>query len=200
MRRRRKIAAALCTFVIGLTAPDIAATAEESSPGTSAEDFDLPQRLNDDFKPGTSCSTPNMNGIYPIAKRRWFKQTDAASVANHNDHPVPVQQQIKDVRTQTLETSAQVKGKGDLVQLMNDTFGFSYVYTEHWGLTQVVGPYDLPAGKQGRLVWGFLILDTTNQNVKCGEDLVWHKVGSPFDASIPESRYSELRVDGAIEG
>ncbi|MCF7183952.1 hypothetical protein L3H42_10630, partial [Corynebacterium sp. MC-13] len=80
-----------------------------------------------------------------------------------------------------------------------NTFGFNYVYTEHWALKQVVGPYNLPAGKQGRLVWGFLILDTTNQNVTCGEDLTWHEVGAPFDASIPESRYSELRVDSTIE-
>ena len=199
MRYRRKIAVTLCTLAIGLTTPGISTATEKSSPGTFAGDFELPQRWNDDFKPGPSCATPNSNGIYPIAKRRWFKQTDAASVANHNNHPVPVKQHIKDVRTQTVETSVQIKEKAELPKLMTNTFGFNYVYTEHWALKQVVGPYNLPAGKQGRLVWGFLILDTTNQNVTCGEDLTWHEVGAPFDASIPESRYSELRVDSTIE-
>ena len=195
---RRNVFAMAGALALALPVAGVAAAAP-SSPGTFAGDFKLPQRWNDDFKPGTFCATPNQNGIYPTAERRWFKQTDATSVANHNDHPVPVSHTIKDVRTQTLETSATATGEGELAKLMTNTFGFTYVNVVHWGLNQKVGPYELPAGEQGRLVWGFTMLDTTNQKVKCGTDKTWHAVGAPFDASVPEGRYSELRLDTAPE-
>ena len=174
-----------------------AAAAEKSSPGTFAGDFELPQRWNDDFKPGTHCATPGQNGTWITAKRRWFKQTDAASVTNRNDESVPVTHKVTDKRTQTLEVSGKVKGEGDLAKLMTNTFGFTYVHEAHWSLQQVVGPYELPANEQGKLVWGFTMLDTDNQDVKCGEDQVWHEQGKPYSASVPEGRYSELRLDDA---
>lgn len=197
MNLRRITCAVAGALAIATAAPTAAAVAETSSPGTFAGEFKLPQRWNDDFKPGTFCATPNQNGTYPTAERRWFKQTDATSVANHDNQTVPVKHTVKDVRTQTLETSGKAAGEGDLAKLLTNTYGFTYVHITHWGLNQIVGPYDLPAGRQGRLVWGFTVLDTTNQNVKCGMDKVWHPVGAPFNASVPEGRYSELRLDDA---
>lgn len=51
-------------------------------------DFELPQRWNDDYKPETRCGTPGKTGTYVTASRRWFKQTDAASVANLNSESI----------------------------------------------------------------------------------------------------------------
>ena len=160
-------------------------------------DFELPQRWNDDFKPGTHCATPGENSTYVTAKRRWFKQTDAASVANHNAEPVPVKHTVSKARTETVEVSGSVQGEGDLAKILTKTYGFNYVSEQHWKINQVVGPYTLPANSQGKLVWGFTMLDTDGQDVRCNRDQVWETVGKPYSATVPEARYSELRLEDA---
>lgn len=160
-------------------------------------DFDLPQRWNDDFKPGTHCATPGENSTYVTAKRRWFKQTDAASVANHNSEPLPVKHTVSKARTETVQVSGSVRGEGDLAKILTKTYGFNYVSEQHWKINQVVGPYTLPANSQGKLVWGFTMLDTDGQDVRCNGDQVWETVGKPYSATVPESRYSELRLEDA---
>lgn len=160
-------------------------------------DFELPQRWNDDFKPGTHCATPGENSTYVTAKRRWFKQTDAASVANHNAEPLPVKHTVSKARTETVQVSGFVRGEGDLAKILTKTYGFNYVSEQHWKINQVVGPYTLPANSQGKLVWGFTMLDTDGQDVRCNQDQVWETVGKPYSATVPESRYSELRLEDA---
>lgn len=160
-------------------------------------DFELPQRWNDDFKPGTHCATPGENSTYVTAKRRWFKQTDAASVANHNAEPLPVKHTVSKARTETVQVSGSVRGEGDLAKILTKTYGFNYVSEQHWKINQVVGPYTLPASSQGKLVWGFTMLDTDGQDVRCNQDQVWETVGKPYSATVPESRYSELRLEDA---
>ncbi|WP_288748092.1 hypothetical protein [uncultured Corynebacterium sp.] len=160
-------------------------------------DFELPQRWNDDFKPGTHCATPGENSTYVTAKRRWFKQTDAASVANHNAEPLPVKHTVSKARTETVQVSGSVRGEGDLAKILTKTYGFNYVSEQHWKINQVVGPYTLPANSQGKLVWGFTMLDTDGQDVRCNGDQVWETVGKPYSATVPESRYSELRLEDA---
>ena len=160
-------------------------------------DFELPQRWNDDFKPGTHCAPPGETSTYVTAKRRWFKQTDAASVANHNAEPVPVKHTVSKARTETVEVSGSVQGEGDLAKILTKTYGFNYVSEQHWKINQVVGPYTLPANSQGKLVWGFTMLDTDGQDVRCNRDQVWETVGKPYSATVPEARYSELRLEDA---
>ncbi|MDK4310894.1 hypothetical protein QPX48_03675 [Corynebacterium accolens] len=160
-------------------------------------DFELPQRWNDDFKPGTHCATPGENSTYVTAKRRWFKQTDAASVANHNAEPLPVKHTVSKARTEIVQVSGSVRGEGDLAKILTKTYGFNYVSEQHWKINQVVGPYTLPANSQGKLVWGFTMLDTDGQDVRCNQDQVWETVGKPYSATVPESRYSELRLEDA---
>lgn len=160
-------------------------------------DFELPQRWNDDFKPGTHCATPGENSTYVTAKRRWFKQTDAASVANHNAEPLPVKHTVSKARTETVQVSGSVRGEGDLAKILTKTYGFNYVSEQHWKINQVVGPYTLPANSQGKLAWGFTMLDTDGQDVRCNQDQVWETVGKPYSATVPESRYSELRLEDA---
>lgn len=160
-------------------------------------DFELPQRWNDDFKPGTHCATPGENSTYVTAKRRWFKQTDAASVANHNAEPLPVKHTVSKARTETVQVSGSVRGEGDLAKILTKTYDFNYVSEQHWKINQVVGPYTLPANSQGKLVWGFTMLDTDGQDVRCNQDQVWETVGKPYSATVPESRYSELRLEDA---
>lgn len=160
-------------------------------------DFELPQRWNDDFKPGTHCATPGENSTYVTAKRRWFKQTDAASVANHNAEPLPVKHTVSKARTETVQVSGSAQGEGDLTKILTKTYGFNYVSEQHWKINQVVGPYTLPANSQGKLVWGFTMLDTDGQDVRCNGDQVWETVGKPYSATVPESRYSELRLEDA---
>lgn len=160
-------------------------------------DFELPQRWNDDFKPGTHCATPGENSTYVTAKRRWFKQTDAASVANHNAEPLPVKHTVSKARTETVQVSGSVRGEGDLAKILTKTYGFNYVSEQHWKINQVVGPYTLPANSQGKLVWGFTMLDTDGQDVRCNQEQVWETVGKPYSATVPESRYSELRLEDA---
>lgn len=160
-------------------------------------DFELPQRWNDDFKPGTHCATPGENSTYVTAKRRWFKQTDAASVANHNAEPLPVKHTVSKARTETVQVSGSVRGEGDLAKILTKTYGFNYVSEQHWKINQVVGPYTLPANSQGKLVWGFTMLDTDGQDVRCNQDQVWETVGKPYSATVPESRYSELGLEDA---
>ena len=89
-----------------------------AAPVAHAADFELPQRWNEDHKPGTHCSTPGENGTYVTATRRWFKQTDATSVANRNDEPVPVSHTVTQARTQTIEVSGSIKGEGELAKVL----------------------------------------------------------------------------------
>ena len=79
-------------------------------------DFELPQRWNEDLAPGSHCATPGLTDTYVDATRRWFKQTDAASVGNDTEGPVPVEQTVKQKRVQTLEVSGTFTPKGDLVK------------------------------------------------------------------------------------
>lgn len=191
------VAGGLVSSVAAGEAEAAPAASTQNSPGTFGGDFELPQRWNEDFQPGSRCTPPGTVGTYVSAKRHWFKQTDAASVANHNSKPVPVTQQIKETRTQTTEISAKVKPVGELERYVATAFGLDYVHLVQWSLTQKVGPYTLPANRQGKLVWGFSMLDIDAQDVRCGEDLKWHPVGSSYQATIPEARYSELRLDDA---
>ncbi|MHC2850068.1 hypothetical protein ACUXOC_001531 [Corynebacterium mucifaciens] len=158
-------------------------------------DFELPQRWNEDLAPGTHCATPGRTDTYVEATRRWFKQTDAASVSNDTEAPVPVEQTVKEKRVQTLEVSGTFTPKGDLVKNVSRAYGWKYVHEVYWSLNQVVGPYMLDSGKQGRLVWGFTMLDGDAQDVKCSPDQVWQPIGQPYYFSVPEARYSELRVE-----
>ena len=160
-------------------------------------DFELPQRWNEDHKPGTRCSTPGENGTYVTATRRWFKQTDATSVANRNAEPVPVSHTVTQSRTQTIEVSGSLKSEGELAKVLTQTYGFTYVNEQHWKLNQEVGPYELPANSQGKLVWGFTMLDTDGQDVRCTQDLTWEAQGQPYSATVPEARYSELQLSDA---
>ena len=79
--------------------------------------------------------------------------------------------------------------------MLTKTYGFNYVGEQHWKLNQVVGPYTLPANSQGKLVWGFTMLDTDGQDVRCNSDQQWEVQGKPYSASVPEARYSELRLE-----
>ena len=87
------------------------------SPAAHAEpyDFELPQRWNTDLAPGSYCATPGLKDTYVTATRRWFKQTDAASVANDTEETVPVTQTVKEKRVQTLEVSGTFTPKGCLL-------------------------------------------------------------------------------------
>ena len=193
VRRGVTLAAAAALSVAPFAVSD--AHAVESASASDPTQFELPQRWNSDYEPGTECSTPGENGTYLTAKKRWFKQTDASSVANNTANAVPVSTKVKQSRTQTLQVSAKVAGQGDLAKIMTQTFGFTYVNEVHWSLKQVVGPYPLPAGKEGRLAWGFIILDADAQNVHCAPNLSWQATGRPYHVSAPESRYAELQID-----
>ena len=41
----------------------------------------------------------------------------------------------------------------------------------------------------------FTMLDGDAQDVKCSEDQVWEPIGEQYEFSVPEARYSELKVD-----
>ena len=189
--------AAATTCMVPFAASPAQAADTDAAPGGDAIHFELPQRWNDDYKPGTACSTPGDTGAYVTARDRWFKQTDAASVANHDSVDVPVTQTVTQTREQTFKVSAKVKGEGELAKIMTNTFGFTYVHEVHWKLNQKVGPYTLPAGQQGRLAWGFIILEAEGQNVRCTPDLVWKQSGKPYHISAPETKYAELQIDQA---
>lgn len=184
----RRLAIAAAVVAVGLSGTGVAGAAD-------ALEFELPSRWNTDYTPGSHCATPGANGTYVEATRHWFKQTDAASVANFNDEPIPVTHTVTQKRTQTTEVSASAKDKGELAKFVSNAFGFTYVNQIYWKFKQIVGPYMLPPQTQGRLVWGFSMLDTDNQDVTCGEDQTWHAVGAPYTASFPEAKYSELRID-----
>lgn len=62
-----------------------------------------------------------------------------------NDEGVPVTHPVTTFRRQTTETSAKVKGEGELAKYLTQQYGFSYVYEVYWKLNQVDGPYELPA-------------------------------------------------------
>lgn len=189
--------AAATTCMVPFAASPAQAADTDAAPGGDAIHFELPQRWNDDYKPGTACSTPGDTGAYVTARDRWFKQTDAASVANHDSVDMPVTQTVTQTREQTFKVSAKVKGEGELAKIMTNTFGFTYVHEVHWKLNQKVGPYTLPAGQQGRLAWGFIVLEAEGQNVRCTPDLVWKQSGKPYHISAPETKYAELQIDQA---
>ena len=181
----KKVTAALIAAAVAL-----APTARADS-----YDFELPQRWSDDLAPGSHCATPGRKDTYVEATRRWFKQTDATSVANDTEEAVPVTHTVKEKRVQTLEVSGTVTPKGDLVKNVSRAYGWKYVHQVSWAVNQKVGPYTLEPGTWGRLVWGFTMLDGDAQDVKCSADQVWEPVGKPYEFSVPEARYSELKVD-----
>lgn len=189
--------AATTTCMVPFATSPAQAADTSVAPGEDAIHFELPQRWNDDYKPGTACSTPGDTGANVTARDRWFKQTDAASVANHDSVDMPVTQTVTQTREQTFKVSAKVKGEGELAKIMTNTFGFTYVHEVHWKLNQKVGPYTLPAGQQGRLAWGFIVLEAEGQNVRCTPDLVWKQSGKPYHISAPETKYAELQIDQA---
>ena len=43
------------------------------------------------------------------------------------------------------------------------------------------------------------MLDTDGQDVRCNSDQQWEAQGKPYSASVPEARYSELRLEDAPE-
>lgn len=189
----RKSALVAAVAVLGSLFPPsaTAATVDDSA------QFKLPQRWNDDYKPGTRCGAPGAKGTYVTAERMWFKQSDAASEANRNDHSIPVTHKVTEVRTQTTEVSVKAKATGELEKYLSNAFGFNFVHEIHWKLGQTVGPYELAANQQGKLVWGFMMLDATGQDVTCSEDQQWTPTSDEYSISAPYSRYSELRVDDA---
>lgn len=188
---------AACCAAISLAVPVVATAPAVAAPAANTSQYILPQRWNEDYQPGSECATPGENGVYVTAQRRWFDQTDAASVANRNATPVPVKQTVKQTRTTTLQISATVEPQGDLTKYLATAYGMNYMKVVHWSLGQTVGPYQLAAGKQGKLVWGFMILDADAQNVRCSADQRWEAVGQPYSFTTPESRYAELRLDEA---
>lgn len=190
---RRRFATVCAALAILGGSPALAAQARADTTGES--EYILPQRWNDDYRPGTRCATPGQGGIYVTAQRRWFDQTDAASVANRNTFPVPVTHKVTNARTTTLEISATIQPKGEIERYLATAYGLNYVRVEHWSVGQTVGPYELGPGKQGKLVWGFMMLDTDAQNVRCTQDQVWAAEGPRYSATVPESRYSELREE-----
>ena len=100
-------------------------------------DFELPQRWNEDLAPGTHCATPGRTDTYVEATRRWFKQTDAASVSNDTEAPVPVEQTVKEKRVQTLEVSGTFTPKGDLVKNVSRAYGWKYVHEVYLSLIHI---------------------------------------------------------------
>ena len=174
-----------------------AAAVEE--PSNSGINFELPQRWNDDYKPATRCTPQGTRGVYVTASRRWFKQTDGASVENTTDTVLPVTHTVTVKRSETTEVKAEIKADGTLATYLNQSYGFDYIDTVSWELSQKVGPYNLAPHTHGRLVWGFIMLDVDAQNVSCGADLTWPAVGKPFSGTNPESRYAELRSEGSID-
>lgn len=196
---RRTVMGAV-TVVVALTTvlPAVPAHAVRES-SNSGIDFELPQRWNDDYKPGTRCTPQGTRGVYVTASRRWFKQTDGASVENTTDVALPVTHTVTVKRSETTEVKAEIKADGTLATYLNQSYGFDYIDTVSWELSQKVGPYNLAPHTHGRLVWGFIMLDVDAQNVSCGADLTWHAVGKPFSGTNPESRYAELRSEGSID-
>nr|WP_244977468.1 hypothetical protein [Corynebacterium lizhenjunii] len=187
-----RAAAIAITATAALVGGSGAATAVDS-----AAAYRLPQRWNDDYQPGTYCSTPGARGMYVEAQRLWFKQTDATSVANRNDHAVPVKHTVKDTRTQTTQVWGKATPKGEVEKYLSSTYGFHYVHQVHWSIGQTVGPYTLESGEQGKLVWGFMMLDASGQDVTCSTDQEWVRTGRPYSISAPQSRYSELQLADA---
>jgi len=174
-----------------------AAAVEE--PSNSGINFELPQRWNDAYKPGTRGTPQGTRGVYVTASRRWFKQTDGASVEYTTDTVLPVTHTVTVKRSETTEVKAEIKADGTLATYLNQSYGFDYIDPVSWELSQKVGPYNLAPHTHGRLVWGFIMLDVDAQNVSCGADLPWHAVGKPFSGTNPESRYAELRSEGSID-
>ena len=118
--------------------PALVATLLFAAPANAQSyDFELPQRWNEDLAPGSRCATPGMTDTYVDATRRWFKQTDAASVGNDTEGPVPVEQTVKQKRVETLEVSGTFTPKGDLVKNLSRSYGWNYVHQATWSLNQV---------------------------------------------------------------
>jgi hypothetical protein len=195
---RRAVVGAVTAAVASTTVLSaVPAGAVQESPNNGIN-FELPQRWNDNYKPGTRCTPQGTRGVYVTASRRWFKQTDGASVENTTDTAMPVTHTVTVKRSETTEVKGEIKADGTLTTYLNQSYGFDYINTVSWELSQKVGPYDLAPHTQGRLVWGFIMLDVDAQNVSCGADLTWHAVGKPFSGTNPESRYAELRSEGSI--
>ncbi len=174
----------------GANAPEAAAATRPTG-----YEFELPQRWNDDLAPGSRCATPGRTDTYVSARRRWFKQTDASSVSNVTDETIPVTHTVREKRVQTLEVSGTFTPKGDVVKNVSRSYGWNYVREISWAFNQKVGPYLLAPHTQGRLVWGFVMLDGDAQDVLCGRDQRWAATGAPYTFSVPEARYSELQVE-----
>ena len=161
----------------------------------------LPQRDLGPANPttiGERCSNPGDTGQTVKIKRTYFDGSAGSwTVSNYNDEPLPVTRSIKETKTKTWNVSAGVDFK--LLDLINFTFSSSYTDSQSYEVGEQVGPYTLPANSQGKLVWGFTMLDTDGQDVRCNSDQQWEAQGKPYSASVPEARYSELRLEDAPE-
>lgn len=196
MRTRSNAAAVLAAaFSAALAVGGASALDAAAATQPAGYEFELPQRWNDDLAPGNRCATPGLKDTYVSARRRWFKQTDATSVSNATEETIPVTHTVKEKRVQTLEVSGTFKPKGDLVKNVSRSYGWNYVREISWAFNQKVGPYLLAPQTQGRLVWGFVMLDGDAQDVLCGRDQRWAATGKPYTFSVPEARYSELVVE-----
>lgn len=193
MRNRRNAVAAI--LAAGVAFGGVSAPVAPAATQPAGYEFELPQRWNEDLAPGSRCATPGLKDTYVSARRRWFKQTDAASVSNFTEETIPVTHTVKEKRVQTLEVSGTFTPKGDLVKNVSRSYGWNYVREISWALNQKVGPYLLAPQTQGRLVWGFVMLDGDAQDVLCGRDQRWAATGRPYTFSVPEARYSELVVE-----
>lgn len=193
--RNRRNAAAVAVLAAGVAFGGVNAPEAAAATQPAGYEFELPQRWNEDLAPGSRCATPGSKDTYVSARRRWFKQTDATSVSNATEETLPVTHTVKEKRVQTLEVSGTFKPKGDLVKNVSRSYGWNYVREISWAFNQKVGPYLLAPQTQGRLVWGFVMLDGDAQDVLCGRDQRWAATGSPYTFSVPEARYSELVVE-----
>ena len=92
VRRGVTLAAAAALSVAPFAVSD--AHAAESASASDPTQFELPQRWNSDYEPGTECSTPGENGTYLTAKKRWFKQTDASSAVSYTHLTLPTTSRV----------------------------------------------------------------------------------------------------------
>ena len=109
---RRAVVGAVTAAVTSTTVLSVVpAGAVQESPNNGIN-FELPQRWNDNYKPGTRCTPQGTRGVYVTASRRWFKQTDGASVENTTDTAMPVTHTVTVKRSETTEVKGEIKAAG----------------------------------------------------------------------------------------
>ena len=148
---RRAVVGAVTAAVTSTTVLSVVpAGAVQESPNNGIN-FELPQRWNDNYKPGTRCTPQGTRGVYVTASRRWFKQTDGASVENTTDTAMPVTHTVTVKRSETTEVKGEIKADGTLTTYLNQSYGFDYINRcrgscrRRWDLTTLL--------RTPRVVW-----------------------------------------------